>query len=124
MTRLLAPLLVGLALATPLVAHAMIAVGLFRPPLRAAAAEAARCPGIREGRHVVRLRIEGDGHGHDATVTQHPDQTEPTTLACITAAFEHQAYPTAGSPERPVASIQVSFPFVVSLPAAPEPHTP
>lgn len=108
-----------LALAWPPVAHAMIALSLFRPPLRAAATEAARCPGIHEGRHVVRLRIDGDGHGHDAEVTQHPEDTSADTLACIAEAFERQAYPSAGSRDRPVESIQVSFPFVVSPPAAP-----
>ncbi len=112
-------LCLALAIASPVTAHAMIAISLFRPPLRAAATEAASCPGIHEGRHVVRLRIEGNGRGHDAEVTQHPDDTSSATLACIEAAFERQAYPSAGSRDRPVESIQVSFPFVVSAPGAP-----
>lgn len=116
-------LCLAVVIAWPCAAHAMIAISLFRPPLRAAAAEAARCPGIHEGRHVVRLRIDGDGHGHDAEVTQHPEDTSAATLACIESAFERQAYPSAGSRERPVESIQVSFPFVVSPPEAPGART-
>jgi hypothetical protein len=47
-------------------------------------------------------------------VTQYPEDTPSPTLACIAATFERQAYPSVGSSNRPVESIQVSFPFVVS----------
>lgn len=110
-----------LALAWPMAARAMIAIDLFRPPLRAAAAEAGRCPEIRAGRHVVRLAIEGDGRGHDAELTLAPEGTSDETLACITAAFQAQRYPGTSSSTRRVGTIHVSFPFVVAAPAVPSP---
>ena len=119
--RLLLLATLSAALVCPASARAMIAIDLLRPPLRAAAAEAARCPEIREGRHVVHLRIDGSGRGLDAEVVLAPEGTPPEASACIAAAFEAQRYPAMGSSTRRVGSIQVDFPFVVAPPPAPDP---
>lgn len=101
-------------------AHAMIAVSLFRPPLRHAAEVAARCPDIRNGRYSVHLRIDGEGRAHDVELRQAPEGITLWTEECVERAFAAETFPSAGSRERPVASIQITFPFVVA--GHPEPE--
>lgn len=101
------------ALLAPATAAAMIAVDLFRAPLRAAAEEAARCPDIRDGRYVVRLRIDGEGRGFEVDLRQAPEGIGPATEWCIEEAFVQQRYPSAGG-HPPAGPIMISFPFVVS----------
>ncbi len=102
----------------------MIAIDLLRPPLRHAAERAAQCTDAREGRHLVRLAIDAAGHGHDVELVEAPEGTSPATEACIDDAFAREAYPSLAPPGgtrgRPVGTIRVSFPFVVTRP----PETP
>lgn len=112
-TFVLAALLAALAL-VPLGAHAMIAVSLFRPPLRRAAQAAGQCPDVRDGRYVVRLRIEADGRGHEVTLREAPPGITLATEECIARAFAAGPYPVPARGERPTGSIVVSFPFVIA----------
>ena len=110
-TALLA-LVIATFCASPAVA--MIAVSLFRPPLRHAAELAARCPDIRNGRYSVHLRIDGEGRAHDVELRQAPEGITLWTEECVERAFAAETFPSAGTRDRPVASIQITFPFVVA----------
>ena len=95
-------------------AAAMIAVSLFRPPLRHAAEVAAGCPDIRNGRYVVSLRIDGEGHGHEAELREAPQGITLWTEECVERAFAAETFPSAGTRDRPVDAIRITFPFVVA----------
>jgi hypothetical protein len=113
--RVLAVLVVSLAmLAVPLGVRAMIAVSVLRPPLRRAAEAAGQCPDVRNGRYVVRLRIEADGRGHDVTLREAPPGITLATEECVARAFARGPYPVPARGERPTGSIMVSFPFVIA----------
>lgn len=103
-----------LAAAAASPAAAMIAVSLFRPPLRHAAEVASQCPDIRNGRYVVRLRIDGAGRAHDVELREAPNGITLWTEECVERAFAAEPYPSAGSRDRPVDAIQITFPFVVA----------
>ncbi len=109
----------GVALAAPaLPASAMVAVSLFRAPLRQAAQAAADCPDVVDGRYVVRVDIGTDGRGRGAELRESP---RVTLLAeeCIERAFTTQAYPGVGPGPRSQEHIYMIFPFVVSGRPAP-----
>ena len=99
-------------------ARAMIAVSLFRAPLRQAAQAAAACPDVVDGRYVVRIDIGTDGR---ARGTELRDSPGVTLLAeeCIERAFTTQPYPGVGPGPRSQDHIYLSFPFVVSGRPAP-----
>jgi hypothetical protein len=111
----------SLALILPDPARAMIAVSLFRPPLRHAAEAAARCPDIRDGRYLVHLRIDGEGRAHDVELREAPEGITLWTEECVERAFEAERFPAAARGDRREGGIALTFPFVVAGRAAPRP---
>lgn len=101
-------------LAGPLHVRAMTAVSALRPPLRRAAEAAGQCPDVRDGRYVVRLRIEADGRGHEVALREAPPGITQATEACVARVFARGPYPVPARGERPTGSILISFPFVIA----------
>lgn len=99
-------------------ARAMVAVSLFRAPLRQAAQAAAACPDVVDGRYVVRVDIGTDGRGRGTELLDSPGVTR-LVEECIERAFATQAYPDVGPGPRSQAHIYLNYPFVVSGRPAP-----
>lgn len=88
--RALLVLICTLALTSP--AQAMIAVSMFRAPLRLAAQEAAQCEGAVPGAYMVNVTL-GDGSPR-AELRADPGVTTDART-CIEHAFATQNYPDA-----------------------------